>query len=91
MTTELAVALISAASLVTVALVGVMVELIKSRKRQDKVVNEVTPNGGSSLRDAISRIEQDGIKTREAQGRHGERLAAIEARLTDHLMMRGDR
>ncbi|ONI73077.1 hypothetical protein ALI144C_44815 [Actinosynnema sp. ALI-1.44] len=83
-----AVTLISTTGAVLVALVGVLVELVKSRKRQDKVVKEVVPNGGSSLRDAIDRIERDTRDVAKTQGHHGERLASLEARLADHLALR---
>ena len=67
-------------------LVAIVVELIRNRRRQDKVVHEVSPNSGSSMKDALGRIEAnltdlraevDAMRT--AQARNGERLAALEA------------
>jgi hypothetical protein len=65
---------------------AILVELIRTRRKQNTVVQAVTPNHGSSLADAIGRIEQDLGLGREAirelraeQGRHGERLAGVEA------------
>jgi hypothetical protein len=86
MTTQ--VALITAAGAVLVALVGVLVELVRARRSQDKVAKEVAPNGGSSLRDAIDRIERDGREMAKVQAGQGERLAALEARIGDHLTLR---
>jgi len=74
------IAVISAMGLV---LSGVLVELIRTRKQATKVAHEVTPNGGSSLRDAVARIEADVTKVRDTQVAHGERLAAVEARLNE--------
>lgn len=91
MNTGLAVAIITTTGTVLVALIGVLVELVRARKQQDKVAKEVAPNGGSSLRDAIDRIERDGREMSKTQGLQGERLAALEASLRDHLMFRGDR
>ena len=78
-------------------LAGVLVELVRTRRRADsaatqgaeaarqgaEVARQVVPNGGASLRDAVDRIEAGLSKVQEAQGRHGERLAAVEARLDE--------
>ena len=71
---------------VVTALAGVLVELVRNRRRQDKVVHEVSPNSGSSMKDAMARIETalaelrgEVDAMREAQARNGERLAALEA------------
>lgn len=81
MSSEVAVALISAAGLVLVALIGVLVELIRARKRQDQVVAEVTPNGGGSMRDISARIETQVDKIRETQTQQGERISKVEAKI----------
>jgi hypothetical protein len=77
--TEVEVTLISTCGLVVVALIGVLVELVRARRRQDQVVREVTPNGGSSLHDGIRRIEDEIREIRRTTYRHGERLASLES------------
>lgn len=61
------------------------VEQGKARKVQATVAHEVTPNSGSSLKDAVIRIEgavatmkedMAGLKT--GQARNSERLATLE-------------
>lgn len=71
---------------VVTALAGVLVELVRNRRRQDKVVHEVSPNSGASMKDAIGRIETaitelrgEVDSLREGQSRNGERLAGLEA------------
>jgi mannitol-1-phosphate/altronate dehydrogenase len=71
---------------VSVALIGVLVELVRTRRRAERtatvVATELAPNGGSSLRDAIDRIEarqEESTRRIEATLQsHGERLAKIE-------------
>jgi len=72
------VAVVTAVGLV---LSGVLVELIRARKRQDKVVAEVTPNGGGSMRDIAARIETQVDRIRDTQVAQGERLAKVEAKV----------
>ncbi|HEY0638708.1 MAG TPA: hypothetical protein VGD67_13745 [Pseudonocardiaceae bacterium] len=74
------IAVISAFGLV---LSGVLVEMVRNRRQTTKVAAEVSPNGGSSLRDAVARIEADVTRVRDTQVGHGERLAAVEARLNE--------
>lgn len=81
MSDAVVIAVISAVGLI---LSGVLVELIRARKRQDKVVAEVSPNGGGSIRDAVDRIEKQVDKVRDAQVSHGERLAKVEARVESY-------
>lgn len=71
------VAIISALGLV---MSGVLVELVRARKRQDTVVHEVTPNSGGSLRDAVNRIASrvDSLHTKVDD--HTERLVRVETR-----------
>jgi hypothetical protein len=94
MSDAVTVATIGAVGLI---LSGVLVELVRTRRRADsaaerattaaaqgaEVARQVVPNGGASLRDAVDRIEAGLSKVREDQGRHGERLAAVEARLDE--------
>lgn len=68
------------------ALGAVLVELVRARKRQDKVVHEVSPNSGSSMKDALGRIEtalaglgEEVERLKQGQARNGERLAGLEA------------
>lgn len=63
---------------IVTALGGVLVELVKARKRQDKVVHEVTSNSGSSMKDAMARIEDAIGELRKGQSRNSERLATLE-------------
>lgn len=77
------IALISAVGLI---LSGILVELVRSRKAQMRVVKEVNPNGGESMKDVLkraeevaSRIETYVEKIRDTQVTHGERLARLEA------------
>ncbi len=73
--------MVAVISAVGVIMSGVLVELIRARKRQDKVVAEVTPNGGGSIRDAVDRIEKTVDKVRDAQVTQGERIARVEAKV----------
>lgn len=65
--------IITLISVVGGGMIGVWVELIRARKA-------VTPNGGTSLRDAVDRIEA-------TQRKHGERLARVETSIK-HLAER---
>jgi len=76
--------IISVISAVGLIMSGVLVELIRARHRQDKVVKEVSPNGGGSIRDAVDRIEKQVDKVRETQVAQGERLAKVEARVESY-------
>lgn len=78
MSDAVVISLISAVGLI---LSGVLVELIRARKRQDKMVAEVSPNGGGSIRDAVDRIEKQVDRVRETQVAQGERLAKVEAKV----------
>jgi hypothetical protein len=78
---------------VVAALGAVVVELVRTRRKAASaaensaaVVHEVTPNSGSSLKDAVVRIEKtvDEVRVavheiRDDQAEHGERIAALEA------------
>lgn len=64
---------------VVTVLGGILVELIRARKRQDTVVHAVTPNGGSSMPDALTRLSEEVRELRVEQNRHGQRLAGMEA------------
>jgi hypothetical protein len=71
---------------VVTGLVAVLVELIRNRKRQDRVVHEVSPNSGSSMKDQLERVEAlltalgvEVEKLKQGQARNGERLAGLEA------------
>lgn len=93
------VALISTAGLVLVALIGVLVELVRTRRRADTSVAQLQPNHGTSLRDAVDRIEAnlEEVRTEQRTGlaevrteqrTQGDRLIVVETRLTDHLAQR---
>ena len=75
MSDALWISIISALGLV---MSGVLVELVRARRAAGKVVAEVQPNGGGSLRDMVSRIESQVDRIRDTQVTHGERIAKIE-------------
>lgn len=82
MSPDILVALIGAVGLI---LSGVLVELIRTRRRADRVasqtqevVRQVFPNGGSSMRDAVDRIGADVRDLRSEQREYGRRLALVE-------------
>lgn len=81
---EVQVALVTG---ILAVLSAVLVEMVRSRRSHDRVLAQVTPNGGSSLADAVHRIEDDVREIRVEQRElrkelvsHGERLARVEAR-----------
>lgn len=51
--------LITVISTVGLILSGVLVELIRARKRQETVVHEMKPNHGGSLRDTVNKLAVD--------------------------------
>jgi hypothetical protein len=85
--------MISTCGLVLVALIGVLVELVRSRHLQEgSVIPQFTSDGGTSMRDAIDRIERECRRMRQTQIGHGERIAAVEARVSqEHRTVRGRR
>jgi len=95
MTTEVIVAIITTAGAL---LPGIVVESIKRGRAQratderlDTVLGQLKPNGGKSLSDAVTRIEGQVGELRELQREHGERLAAVEARVSDHITLTAGR
>lgn len=71
---------------------AIIVEIIKRGRAQkatdekiDAVLAQINPNSGKSLHDAVKRIERDVRDVKTVQHRHGERLAAVEVRVSDHL------
>lgn len=65
--------------------ITILVELIRTRRKAAtvavetaKVVHEVTPNSGSSMKDAVNRIEKTVDDMAASVSAHGERLAAVE-------------
>lgn len=85
--------MLTEALLITIvtALGGVLVELVKARKRQDKVVHEVTPNSGSSMKDAMARIEAAIGELQKGQSRNSERLATLEGAAQQNQQNQGGR
>lgn len=88
MSDALAIALVTTAGMVLVALVGVLIELVRNRRKTESVVRttdtvaqQMVPNHGSSLRDAIDRLENGNVWIGRTVAEHGERLAAIEAHI----------
>lgn len=88
MSDEVLIAVVSAVGLV---LSGVLVELVRTRR---KLTAEVSPNGGSSMRDAVDRSEKaateikgDLKEIRTELSRQGQRLAAVEALQSQQLLM----
>lgn len=77
---------------------AVIVEAIRRSRAQrntdqrlDAVLGQLRPNGGKSLSDAVTRIEGQVGELRELQREHGERLAAVEARVSDHITLSAGR
>lgn len=68
-------------SAIGLILSGVLVELIRARRRQDTVVHEVKPNGGGSLRDAVTRLAGRFDKLDEKQDDFSTRLTRMETRM----------
>lgn len=81
------IAIVSAVGLV---MSGVLVELIRARKRQETVVHEVQPNSGGSLRDAVNRMASriDSLHTKVDD--HTERLVRVETRSENWQRRAGD-
>lgn len=88
MSVEVTVTLITTGGLILVALIGVWVEQVRTRRKAQTVVTAVTPNGGESMRDAVNRIERDVREVRVEQNRQGQRLAAVEALQSQQLLGR---
>jgi hypothetical protein len=53
------------------------------KSKTDDVHHEMYNNSGSSLRDAVDRIEQGGKETKEALAAHLEASAAVWARVAE--------
>lgn len=71
---------------------GILVELIRTRRKAEVSVAELQPNHGTSMRDAVDRIEKQVAElgtevsaVRTEQRTQGERLIVVETRMTDHL------
>jgi hypothetical protein len=77
--------LISVISAVGLILSGVLVELIRARKRQDTVVHEMKPNHGGSLRDTVNKLaadQQSGItELRQQNADLKQQLSDVDKRL----------
>lgn len=74
------IAILSTCGLIAVALIGAWVELFKTRKAQQQVHHEITPNGGNSLRDAVNRIAAR-VETLHAKlDENTQRLVRVETR-----------
>lgn len=56
----------------------------RANRNTKRVVDQVTTNGGSSLKDAVVRTEATVNEIRAVQTKQGERVAALEGRLEDH-------
>lgn len=54
-------------------------------QKLDAVLAQISPNSGKSLHDTVTRIDRRVGEVAELQRQHGERLAAVEARVSDHL------
>ena len=70
---------------------AVVVEIIRRERAQkaneeklNAMLGQMTPNGGSSMHDTVTAIGKTLDDVRKTQGKHGERLAAVEAHV-EHL------
>ncbi|WP_053205836.1 hypothetical protein [Jiangella muralis] len=79
------VALISTAGLVLVALIGLLVEQVRTRRRADSVVHEVTPNSGASMRDVVDRIDRRLVTSGERGERTEGKVDRLASRFDAHL------
>lgn len=70
--------LIAVISSVGLIMSGVLVELVRARKRQDTVVHEMKPNHGGSLRDAVNQLATDHAK---GQQELRDQLSNVDKRL----------
>jgi hypothetical protein len=70
--------LITVISTVGLIMSGVLVELIRARKRQDTVVHEMKPNHGGSLRDTVNQLVDD---QRTGQAELRQALSDVDRRL----------
>lgn len=68
---------------IVAALGAILAELIRARRRADTVVHAVTPNSGTSMRDAVDRIARELGEMRTEHNKHANRLAGIEAILNE--------
>lgn len=67
--------LVAVISTVGLIMSGVLVELVRARKRQDTVVHEMKPNHGGSLRDTVNKLV-----TEQARGHEEQRQQNAELR-----------
>jgi hypothetical protein len=97
MSTEVTVALIAASGGVLVALFGVLVELVRSRRANaadhKAVLTEVASlhQAQDEMKADITAVRADVKEARDEQREQGERLARIEGRFDDHLLAQLDR
>jgi hypothetical protein len=75
--------IIAILSFLGLLLPAIGVEMMRGRKQTQAVLSTITPNGGSSLRDAVDRIERQVNELRTEMSRDGQRIAAVEAILSD--------
>ncbi|WP_026874298.1 hypothetical protein [Jiangella gansuensis] len=66
-------------------LAGVLVELVRTRRRADVAAHEVQPNGGDSLRDVINRIDRRQLVASERASRTEGKVDRLGIQLADHL------
>ncbi|PRX48691.1 hypothetical protein B0I33_104509 [Prauserella shujinwangii] len=73
-------------------LTAVLVEIVRRERAQRRtddtlrgLAGQMSPNGGASMHDAVTEIRRDVREIKRQQGQQGERLRAVEVRLSDHL------
>lgn len=98
MSDAVTVALISAAATIAVALVGVLVELVRNRRRTETAAehaetaaHETQPNSGKSMRDVVDRIDRRLLSMDERLGRLEESHQSDRAALDEHLAAAAER
>lgn len=79
MTEGVVVAIISTVGVILVAMIGVLTEMVR------RVNHEMKPNSGSSLRDAVNRIEQRQESAERKLDRDNLRIEGIDKRLDGHI------
>lgn len=93
MSEGIVIALIGAIGGLITAVVVEAIRRGRAQRRTDDtladVLGQLRPNGGASVADTVTRIERRVGEVAELQREHGERLAAVEARVSDHIAAAG--
>lgn len=64
---------------------GVLVEMVRTRRRADIAAHEVRPNSGDSLRDVVNRIDERMVTAGKRAVRTEGKVDKLADQLSDHL------